>query len=92
MDLQNNIKLCLTNYAQIPIEIDLSIDASTINHWKNDMSNYFKLVYRWDGNGEQNTPIINPKTGQITNLNLKNQNIINNIDEIKVTVKNKDIL
>ena len=27
---------------------------------------YIKSVYRWDGDGEPNTPIINSKTGQIT--------------------------
>ncbi|WP_338956468.1 hypothetical protein [Spiroplasma endosymbiont of Polydrusus cervinus] len=51
-----------------------------------------KSVYRWDGDGEPNTPEIDFKTVKITDWNLKNQNnIINNNDEIKVTVKNKDI-
>ncbi|WP_353487114.1 hypothetical protein, partial [Spiroplasma phoeniceum] len=53
--------------------------------------NYFKSVYRWNNESEPNTPFISPKTGQITDWNLKNQNNINNNDEIKVTVKNKDI-
>ncbi|RUO85688.1 hypothetical protein, partial [Spiroplasma endosymbiont of Megaselia nigra] len=44
-----------------------------------------------DGTNEPNTPFISPKTGQITDWNLKQQNNINNDDEIKVTVKNKDI-
>ncbi|APE74549.1 lipoprotein [Spiroplasma citri] len=55
LDVQNNIKLCLTNYAEIPIDIDLSIDASTINLWKSDNGTYFKAVYRWNG-GEENLP------------------------------------
>ncbi|AXF96284.1 DUF3688 family protein [Spiroplasma phoeniceum] len=91
MDVQNNIKLCLTNYAEIPIDIDLSIDANAINRWKNDNGTYIKSVYRWNNDSEPNTPIIDPKTGQITDWNLKNQNNINKNDEIKVTVKNKDI-
>ncbi|RUO85931.1 DUF3688 family protein, partial [Spiroplasma endosymbiont of Megaselia nigra] len=53
--------------------------------------NYFKSVYRWNNNSEPNTPIIDEKNGQITDWNLKNQNTINNNDEIKVTIKNKDI-
>ncbi len=52
---------------------------------------YFKFVYRWNVFGEPNKPFINPKTGQITDLNLKQQNNINNDDKIKVNVKNKDI-
>ncbi|APE74297.1 DUF3688 family protein [Spiroplasma citri] len=62
--------------------------------WKDDTkNNYFKAVYRWNNNSEPNTPIIDPKTGQITNWNLKQQiNINNNKDnEIKVTVKRQDI-
>ncbi|MFJ1522144.1 hypothetical protein [Spiroplasma sp. ald] len=47
-------------------------------------------VYRWDGNGEPNLPEID-KNGNITNWNLKQQNNINNDDEIKVTIKNNDI-
>ncbi|WP_400249509.1 hypothetical protein, partial [Spiroplasma sp. ald] len=42
-------------------------------------------------NSEPNTPFIFPKTGKITDWNLKNQNNINKNDEIKITVKNKDI-
>ncbi|RUO85884.1 hypothetical protein D9R21_06235, partial [Spiroplasma endosymbiont of Megaselia nigra] len=57
--------------------------------WKTDDGTYFKFLYRWNNNSEPNTPFISPKTGQITDWNLKNQNNINN--EIKVTVKNKDI-
>ncbi|ALA98424.1 Spiroplasmavirus-related protein [Spiroplasma kunkelii CR2-3x] len=66
LDVQNNIKLCLTNYAEIPIDIDLSIDASTINRWKDDIkNNYFKAVYRWDGVGEPQLPTINKNTSEI---------------------------
>ncbi|WFG97054.1 lipoprotein [Spiroplasma citri] len=57
LDVQNNIKLCLTNYAEIPIDIDLSIDASTINRWKNDNGTYIKSVYRWNGE-EQKLPYL----------------------------------
>ncbi|WFH00952.1 lipoprotein [Spiroplasma citri] len=57
LDVQNNIKLCLTNYAEIPIDIDLSIDASTINRWKNDNGTYIKSVYRWNG-GEEKLPYL----------------------------------
>ncbi len=48
---------------------------------------------RWNKDSEPNTPFISPKTGQITDWNLKQQNNIknNNDDEIKVTIKNKDI-
>ncbi|RUO85861.1 DUF3688 domain-containing protein, partial [Spiroplasma endosymbiont of Megaselia nigra] len=91
LDVQNNIKLYLTNYAEIPIDIDLSIDASTINRWKNDTNNHFKSVYRWINDSKPNIPVIDSKTGQITDWNLKNQNNINNNNEIKVIVKNKDI-
>ncbi|RUO86025.1 hypothetical protein [Spiroplasma endosymbiont of Megaselia nigra] len=49
-------------------------------------------VYRWDGSGEPNLPEID-KNGNITNWNLKQEtNVNNNKDnEIKVSVKNKDI-
>ncbi|WP_338990419.1 hypothetical protein [Spiroplasma endosymbiont of Seladonia tumulorum] len=47
-------------------------------------------VYRWDGTGEPNLPEID-KNGNITNWNLKQQNNINNDDEIKVTIKNNNI-
>ncbi|WP_338989960.1 hypothetical protein [Spiroplasma endosymbiont of Seladonia tumulorum] len=57
--------------------------------WNKDNGTYFKSVYHWNNNSEPNAPIIDKKTGQITNWNLKKQN--NNNDEIKVTVKNKDI-
>ncbi|WFH00955.1 hypothetical protein M1771_03370 [Spiroplasma citri] len=64
LDVQNNIKLCLTNYAEIPIDIDLSIDASTINRWKNDNGTYIKSVYRWNG-GEEWSPILAYDGGMI---------------------------
>ncbi|APE74552.1 hypothetical protein [Spiroplasma citri] len=64
LDVQNNIKLCLTNYAEIPIDIDLSIDASTINLWKSDNGTYFKAVYRWNG-GEEWSPILTYDGGMI---------------------------
>ncbi len=62
-----------------------------VTHWTDDNGSYFKSVYRWNNDGEPNTPFILPKTGQITDWNLKQQNNINCNDEIKVTVKNKDI-
>ncbi len=65
LDVQNNIKLCLTNYAQIPFEIDLSIDASTINSWKNDISNYFKSVYCWNKDIDIPTLVVDKKTGKV---------------------------
>ncbi len=57
------------------------------------MVHILNLVYRWNKDSEPNTPFISPKTGQITDWNLKQQNNIknNNDDEIKVTIKNKDI-
>nr|CAK98943.1 hypothetical protein with plectrovirus orf 1 domain [Spiroplasma citri] len=59
--------------------------------WKNDDGTYFKAVYRWNNDSEPNTPFISPKTGQITDWNLKQQNNIKIIDKIKVTVKRQDI-
>ncbi|WP_253301048.1 hypothetical protein, partial [Spiroplasma endosymbiont of Phyllotreta cruciferae] len=61
--------------------------------WNKDDGTYFKSVYRWNNDSEPNTPIISPQTGQITDWNLKNKvNIINkNNNEIKISVKNKDI-
>ncbi|WP_348734825.1 hypothetical protein [Spiroplasma endosymbiont of Ammophila pubescens] len=55
--------------------------------------NYIKSVYRWNAIDEPNTPFISPKTGQITDWNLKQQlNVNNNKDnKIKVSFKNKDI-
>ncbi|WFG98434.1 hypothetical protein M1770_00230 [Spiroplasma citri] len=62
-------------------------------YWKNDTKNtYFKFVYHWEIQGQPNTPIIDPKTGQITDWNLKQQSKVKNKDnEIKVTVKRQDI-
>ncbi|GAA6238024.1 MAG: hypothetical protein SPLM_01470, partial [Spiroplasma phoeniceum] len=61
--------------------------------WENDDGTYFKSVYCWNNDSEPNTPFISPKTGQITDWNLKQQvNINNNKDnKIKINVKNKDI-
>nr|CAK99138.1 hypothetical protein with plectrovirus orf 1 domain [Spiroplasma citri] len=60
--------------------------------WKDDNGTYFKFLYRWDGANEPNTPFISPKTGQITDWNLKQQSKAKNKDnEIKVTVKRQDI-
>ncbi|WP_310622648.1 hypothetical protein [Spiroplasma citri] len=60
--------------------------------WKNDNGTYFKSVYRWNNDSEPNTPFISPKTGQITDWNLKQQSKVKNKDnEIKVTVKRQDI-
>ncbi|RUO85840.1 hypothetical protein [Spiroplasma endosymbiont of Megaselia nigra] len=54
--------------------------------------NYIKSVYRWDTIDEPQIPEIEPETGSIIKWNLKNQNNINNNDdEIKVTVKNNEI-
>ncbi|GAA6238942.1 MAG: hypothetical protein SPLM_10590 [Spiroplasma phoeniceum] len=66
------------------------IKSKTFNNGYSDT--YFK-VYRWYGTNEPNTPFISPKTGQITDWNLKQQvNINNNKDnKIKINVKNKDI-
>ncbi|MFJ1521937.1 hypothetical protein [Spiroplasma sp. ald] len=64
---------------------------STNHTWHADDGSYFKSVYRWNDNSEPNTPFISPKTGQITDWNLKQQTNINNDNEIKVTIKNKDI-
>ncbi|WP_353487268.1 lipoprotein, partial [Spiroplasma phoeniceum] len=60
-------------------------------YWGSDDGTRFKSVYRWNNESEPNTPFISPKTGQITDWNLKQQNNFNTNDEIKVTVKNKDI-
>ncbi|RUO86159.1 hypothetical protein D9R21_04720, partial [Spiroplasma endosymbiont of Megaselia nigra] len=64
--------------------------AKTFNN--GDSDSYFK-VYRWDGTNEPNTPFISPKTGQITDWNLKQQRNVNNNknNEITVTLKNKNI-
>ncbi|WP_374697008.1 hypothetical protein [Spiroplasma endosymbiont of Polydrusus formosus] len=62
------------------------------SHWWDRSDDYFKSVYLWNNDSEPNTPFISPKIEQIIDWNLKNQNNINNDDnEIKVTVKNKDI-
>ncbi|UZQ30099.1 MAG: lipoprotein [Spiroplasma phoeniceum] len=48
LDKQNEINLNLNNYSQIPIDIDLAINANSVLCWKNDDGNYFKSVYRWN--------------------------------------------
>ncbi|QIA66976.1 hypothetical protein [Spiroplasma citri] len=63
-----------------------------VSNWQRDDGTYFKSVYRWNNNSEPNTPFISPKTGQITDWNLKQQSKVKNKDnEIKVTVKRQDI-
>ncbi|UZQ29105.1 MAG: hypothetical protein OHM56_07680 [Spiroplasma phoeniceum] len=63
----------------------------TIKNWSEDINDdCFKSVYRWKKEGEPNIPIIDPKTGQITDWNLKKENTTNN-NKIKANVKNKDI-
>ncbi len=47
------------------------------------LEKYFKSVYRWNNDSEPNTPFILPKTGQITDWNLKNQINVNDNNEIK---------
>ncbi|MBW3059572.1 MAG: hypothetical protein CXB60_11230 [Spiroplasma poulsonii] len=59
--------------------------------WSRDNGTYFKAVYRWNNDSEPNKPFINPKTGEITNWNLKNESSSNTNNKNKVTVKNKDI-
>ncbi|WFG99073.1 lipoprotein [Spiroplasma citri] len=54
-------------------------------------NDYFKGVYLWNNDSKPNKRFISPKTGQITDWNLKQQNNIKIIDKIKVTAKNKDI-
>ncbi|MFW4371105.1 MAG: hypothetical protein EHV01_004075 [Spiroplasma sp. hy2] len=41
--------------------------------WSRDNGTYFKAVYRWNNDSEPNKPFIDPKTGEITNWNLKNE-------------------
>ncbi|RUO85896.1 hypothetical protein D9R21_06170, partial [Spiroplasma endosymbiont of Megaselia nigra] len=95
LDGLNNRDLFLKIYSFKPTTINLYIYEEKFipfKEWWDKSNNYFKVVYRWNSNSEPNTPFISPKTGQITDWNLKNQNNIkNNDDEIKVTVKNKDI-
>ncbi|WP_338990828.1 hypothetical protein [Spiroplasma endosymbiont of Seladonia tumulorum] len=61
--------------------------------WNEDKGRNFKAVYRWNGGGEPLKPLIDSSTGKIIDWNLKQQiNVNNNKDnEIKVSVKNKDI-
>ncbi len=93
IDNSNNLQLHKTD---LGMGRDLYITNDSgfvkyVTHWTDDNGSYFKSVYCWNNDSAPNTPFISPKTGQITDLNLKQQNNINNNDEIKVTVKNKDI-
>ncbi|WP_338954653.1 hypothetical protein [Spiroplasma endosymbiont of Polydrusus cervinus] len=48
-----------------------------IKRWEDDnKQEYFKSLYRWNNDSEPNTPFISPKTGRITELNLKEKNNI----------------
>ncbi len=48
IDKQNENTLNINKFSEIPIENDLTINASTIIRWKNDNGKYFKSVYRWN--------------------------------------------
>ncbi len=48
LDKQNEINLNLNNYSQIPVDIDLAINANSILCWNKDNGTYFKSVYRWN--------------------------------------------
>ncbi|MBH8623359.1 hypothetical protein TS70_05820, partial [Spiroplasma sp. hyd1] len=79
--------------ANLKIDLQVILKNGVPLGWFFDRDSAFlKSVYCWNNDSKPNTPIIDPKTGQITDWNLKNQNNINNADgEIKVTIKNKDI-
>ncbi|WP_419334470.1 hypothetical protein [Spiroplasma endosymbiont of Sarcophaga variegata] len=90
-------KIILDKYNTYDLKItekNLLADENRFAHhfwWDSDDGSHIKAVYHWNNDSEPNTPFISPKTGQITDWNLKQQNNINNDDEIKVTAKNKDI-
>ncbi len=95
--LKGGFKLVLDYYGRVddPNKINLVFDAEINNLRANDQiwtgnSINFKAAYRWDGAGEPNLPEIEPEIGSIIKWNLKNNNINNN-NQIKVTVKNKDV-
>ncbi|UZQ31064.1 MAG: hypothetical protein OHM56_06155 [Spiroplasma phoeniceum] len=91
-DKYNQYTLELRQETGYPFDFTLYVRYSSYwapADWESDNGTYFKSFYRWNNSSEPNAPIIDKKTGQITNWNLKKQN--NNNDEIKVTVKNKDI-
>ncbi|WP_338992860.1 hypothetical protein [Spiroplasma endosymbiont of Seladonia tumulorum] len=101
----NEWKISMFNNNAIQIRIDTTSDWLMKNFgdlqvgygksWKDwtNYPNYFKSVYLWNKNNYPNTPIIDPKTGQITDWNLKQQSIgeKNKDNNNNVTVKNKDI-
>ncbi len=82
----NEWKINVFNNNAVQIRIDTTSDWLMKNFddlqvgygrsWKDwtNYPNYFKSVYRWDTNNYPNTPIIDQITGQITDLNLKQQN------------------
>ncbi|WP_338991824.1 hypothetical protein [Spiroplasma endosymbiont of Seladonia tumulorum] len=74
-------------------QVNLQIIGDGWVYWWKTADNYFKSVYCWNSVDEPNKPFIDPKTGQITDWNLKQQRNVNNKkdNKIKVTVKNKDI-
>ncbi|UZQ30255.1 MAG: hypothetical protein OHM56_01545 [Spiroplasma phoeniceum] len=74
-------------------KVNLQLIGDGWVYWWKTTDDYFKSVYRWNSVGEPNKPFIDTKTGKITDWNLKQQTKINNNkeNEIKVTVKNKDI-
>ncbi len=94
IDNYNNYNLVLTQSPNIFHINDLGVKGSFFFKGYfiyNLPRKYFKSVYRWNNDSEPNTPFILPKTGQITDWNLKNQINVNDNNEIKINVKNKDI-
>ncbi|AXF95050.1 hypothetical protein SDAV_0034 [Spiroplasma phoeniceum P40] len=92
LDTQQPYVLALTRVGDNLFRVKIGA-VRPITSWSQDDGSYFKFVYHWEIKGQPNTIIIDPKTGQIIDWNLKQQtNVNNNKDnEIKVTVKNKDI-
>ncbi|UZQ30628.1 MAG: hypothetical protein OHM56_03605 [Spiroplasma phoeniceum] len=94
IDNSNNRQLQKTN---LGMGRDLYITNDSefvkyVTHWTDDNGSCFKSVYCWNNDSKPNTPFILPKTGQITDWNLKNQrNIENNDNKIKVSIINNDI-
>ncbi|RUO86188.1 hypothetical protein [Spiroplasma endosymbiont of Megaselia nigra] len=104
---QNNIEVnkgqIIDNTGDFTLNLTWAVDSFDLTiyaprafkswYWRLVNKEKIKAVYRWNNDSEPDTPIIDPKTGQITNWNLKLENNINSNDnnEIKVTVKNKDI-
>ncbi|WP_348735715.1 hypothetical protein [Spiroplasma endosymbiont of Ammophila pubescens] len=90
LDTQEDYELALTRLEDNLFRVKIRA-VRPITSWSQDDGTYFKSVYHWEIQGQPNTPIIDPQTGQITDWNLKQQNNNNKNDEIKVTVKNTDI-